>query len=377
MAKCHLWQEDFVQANRSLDSAENGLKETLSSHRFCAAIVKRLRAQVLMGEAKSTIRLCNGRETASTRNQNETSGLSKKTNRFDKDMKQSFNQAGSLLDQAALNLMDARKTLRSVRRSIGQWKELYLTNVQLEVEHLLLILFSNEFDIDPEDSQLEFVARIHNHLGRGLEAIRGGWDCLPTPVISPSQSRSTSEAPTDRKQFVDQWFMLMVTGYVALLTYSQFKRAAYKTSGKNSGRTALQKAIITNSGASDLQFELEDLQSYFQRWRALNESAGLERFVNLDSSKKPNSPGKPPAVWGNILATTKEKILATEDRRLKRDICIDFMRENLENVNTFIREYNDIHLRPNNHEMIDKLHKDALATVKGLPKNNKKIRRKK
>ena len=272
LAQALMWLEHFDDALRNLDSAENGLREELPSHRFLIVIVYCLRAQSLMRSADFDVR----RTTIDVSHAIANPDYSPITSVHPANIA----SASVKLAEASSSLLNAERILRSVRRNIGQWRRLYHGKVQIQIEQLLLLLLSLELGVDIDTDRLRFVAKIHAYLLKGLEAVRGGWDCS----LSPQQGTS-DEASNDRREWVAQWLQLMFSSHLALLSYALLRQSTSLEEPMFARRkgTRLQEArdVVWSAEIArhELEEEMQDPDSFLARWVALNRSVGLERFV--------------------------------------------------------------------------------------------------
>lgn len=260
-AECLLWRERFEDAHRSLDRAANMLREEVPSHRNELFFIYFWRAWVQMTSANTDII-----EVASEAH----------------DGGSQIEAALAKLVASEASLVSAEKILRQGRRNISTWRRLYLAKAQLQIEILLWWLVCPR----PPKDKLRFVGVIHSHLMKGLEAIRGGWDCcIP-------QGSSNLGATRDRLELLSLWLELMVAGRLTLWAYAKF-RARDLAAGLSSSKADGARFKGLRRQVDELHRQVDDLQqlehelvkSFHGRWEALNCAVGLERFVEGEPSR--------------------------------------------------------------------------------------------
>ena len=174
-ARILIYLGQTVEAQNELMNAETGLTDQTLQQRFQLAIVAELRAQAFMKEADKIL-------TKSETN-DDSQNLELTHSNCD-SIQTAQRKAHGRLGDARQSLIEAEELLQRGRRSTGQWLRLNAAKAQLEIEYLLLRLFkmqdeSNENEVEEE---LQYRAQLYNGLYRGVEAIRGGWDCIPSTV---------------------------------------------------------------------------------------------------------------------------------------------------------------------------------------------------
>lgn len=257
------------EARLSLSHAETGLTEETMQQRFLLAVVAEFRAQTWMREAADNLEAFETGEKSGFDSgpQQQSSLISRQVESSAKQRnsaKDEWKKANGFLSDAGQALRDAERLLQRGRRNVGQWLRLYGTKAQLEIENLLLMLFelNTETPFPPERGELHFRAQIYGFLHRGLEAIRGGWHCVQTlpPILEEAEFEQHERSP-----WLAKWAQLMITGYLVLKRLSRVLGA-------------VQDDIDEKF---DLHTRVEDSQQYVDLWLALNESVGLDRFLEL------------------------------------------------------------------------------------------------
>ncbi len=291
-AECLLWLARYEEVHRVLDRSTSLLHAEFPQHRFLLAIVHWIRAFNQMHSADEDL-------------QERLIDVAPPGSGDDvlpapcQEARPRIATAYTKLLNAETSLAEAERMLRNGRRSIGQWRRLYNAKAQVQIEQLLLLLVSP----DIKASRLQFVATVHTHLSKGLEAIRGGWDCSLN--MGPDDNR-------DRRDWAVQWLQLMSAGYLTLWLYAELRRSL--GGGESAG--APRRRVSDWQQASDAQVrsqtparvaalfqrlegerELTQLTAFVDRWRALNLSAGLDRFID---------PG-PHDVWIEVLQKTARR----------------------------------------------------------------------
>jgi hypothetical protein len=244
-AQTLLCVERFDDAVQVLELAANGLDESVSEHRLLAARVQRRRADAAMRRTDSELR----------RRANPP-----------------IESARARLREADKAILESERLLSNGRRDVEEWRCLYETKAQLQIEHLLLLLS----EIDSRYASLPkihpFVAQVHGHLLVGLDAIRGALDCVADPVRAAKKPAKKHSMPLI-SGFM-HWLQLMTTGHLALIRFAQRRGLA------NEHRPSRQESYVDQ--ANELKWETEELveiDNFSRRWTGLNRAAGLDLFV--------------------------------------------------------------------------------------------------
>ena len=180
------------------------------------------------------------------------------------------------LDDARQSLTEAENLLRRGRRLTGQWIRLYGAKAQLEIEALLLAMCQLELETyESRNARMRFLVQVHNTLHRGLEAFRGGWDCVHAP------DRTNREVvKVDREPWLARWVQLMIGGY----TLCYFLPDAVNGGREQPASHSQDEAgiVMRHNRNKETQTELvwTEPDQYGALWQSLNDSVGIERLLN-------------------------------------------------------------------------------------------------
>jgi hypothetical protein len=283
-AQCLLWLGRHRDALDVLNNAETGLSETTADSRSVLALIWEHRAHTRMRIADSVVRTAKeDREydehsvTSSENAQAAAVFLS------EEEQRRRWSSARGRLDDAGQALGEAENLLRRGRRLTGQWIRLYAAKAQLGIEELLLAMWKLEYEsYEPESARMRFFAEVHNILHHGLEAVRGGWDCIHAP--GPSNRELVK---VDRAPWLARWVQLMIGGYVLCHYFpDSVNRGLEPKVTQVRGQVGILVRHQVNENAwinQQHNLAYRKPPQYATLWQSLNESVGLERLLERES----------------------------------------------------------------------------------------------
>jgi hypothetical protein len=303
-AQCLLWLGHHRDALDALNNAETGLTDTTADNRSVLALIWEHRAHTMMRIADSVLRT--GDEDRRQRvHPVGMAGIAQSPATFlnEDEQRRRWHSARGRLGDAAQALGEAEKLLRCGRRVTGQWIRLYSAKAQLEIEELLLTMGRLEFETyERRTARMRFLAEIHNILHRGLEAFRGGWDCVHAP--GPSNQELVK---VDRAPWLAKWAQLMIGGYVLCYYFPDAvdRRREQKTTQAQEEAGMLERHEGNKDARTSQSHDLEYTKpiQYASLWQSLNDSVGMERLFERDSGEDVTK-----ARWFNLIVEVEKSL---------------------------------------------------------------------
>lgn len=299
--QCLLWLGQHRDALDVLNNGQTGLGDATAENRSVLALIWEIRAHTLMRMGDTFIRT--GFEDRITSTSLKTSSQPPSQthddqftprDRIEEDsvqLKKRWRNGRARLDEARDALIEAEKLLRRGRRLTGQWIRLYAAKMQIEIEELLLLLTSLQSQPATFNSdRMHFLAEIHNILHRGLEAFRGGWDCVPLPT--PTEN---SLVTRERRPWLVRWVQLMLGAYSLCQIYPESAksyRSNLNTTFPDPNSSNIQHSVIKNYHESREDNSFAIPENFAKLWIALNTSVGNERRLMADRNSKETQPEK-------------------------------------------------------------------------------------
>jgi hypothetical protein len=273
VAECLAFKGEYVSASRELRLAVSALDRDARVDKFHQGIAHGFRSELFLLQADSHLR----------RKWDGDGGSAKPHPRMDRGVAiLSRNRAREDLKQAASCLEASQNLIKDFRWNVNRWEWLYELRAQLVIERLLLCVFELDFEIDVSIDDWRLVGAIQRELTEGLEAIRAAMDCTVyphhlarevTPVENgtPCDTDDTKHLHRLHRRLLGLWMELMVASFWVLRFLSVGNSTA-KNRG-NVNRFSPRLAAMERFAVSG------SMNSFWNRWSALNQAAGLNRFV--------------------------------------------------------------------------------------------------